>query len=92
MACADIVRFWTLRNSYITVVTAPGWTWTEDCAGLKSHGPRALASNSTVMVRLVSTWVLKVPGPDLPLTSSSLRLRMLIPSASQIDSYIGTSA
>ena len=41
-----------LRNSYITVATSPGCTCSERCAGLKSHGPRALASNSMVTVRV----------------------------------------
>ena len=93
MACAAIVRFCWLRNSYITVATSPGCTCSERSAGLKSHGPRALASNSMVTVRLRSTCVLAggwrdaAPGPPRSATDSTLT-----PSASQIALYIGTSA
>ena len=82
-----------LRNSYITVVSSPGCTCSERCAGLKSKGPRALASNSTVIVRERSTCVLPPSaGLPTPLTWRSDSDSTLMPSASQIDLYIGTSA
>jgi hypothetical protein len=53
--------------------------------GLKLHGsPCRLASNSTVIVRLVSTWVLR--------TGSSGLSRLLMPVTSQNFWYIGTMA
>jgi len=58
--------------------------------GLKAQGPCALASNSTVMVRLVSTWVLAGCAAALPGTWRSDRARMLMPVASQMRWYNGT--
>ncbi len=82
-----------MRNSYITVVISPGCTCSERCSGLKSHGPRALASNSTVMVRDRSTCVLRaVSPPAQPAERSSAKVSTFTPSASQIERYIGTSA
>src|SRR6218665_1947062 len=72
MACAAMRRSCTFRNSYITVVNSPGCTCTERWAGLKLHGPRALASNSTVIVRDLSTCVFAgsraslLAGPEPP--------------------------
>src|SRR5438046_8064021 len=76
MACADIVRSCTLRNSYITVVSSPGCTCTERCAGLKSHGPRAFASNSTVIVRDRSTCELRGALPFSGDDSTLTRMRV----------------
>ena len=95
MACAAIVRFCLLRNSYITVVTSPGCTCTDVFSGLKSQGPRELASNSTVIVRLRSTWVFTgafapVQLPEAVRWSDSVST--LMPRASQMLRYIGTSA
>ncbi|MNT67386.1 hypothetical protein D3C72_2055220 [compost metagenome] len=82
-------RFCTFWNSYITVVNSPGCTCTERWAGLKSQGPRAFASNSTVMVRLLSTCVLagtftSLPATPLPGTWRSDSDRMLMPVISQM--------
>jgi len=90
-----MLRFWRLRNSYITVEISPGCTCSEDCAGLKSQGPRALASNSTVMVRLRSTCVFAGAVRDVQLpvaTRWSASVSTLMPRASQMARYIGTSA
>ena len=84
-------RFWVFWNSYITVMTSPGWTCTERWSGRNSQGPRAFASNSTVMVRLVSIWVFlgtaRAPG-----IACSASAKMLIPVYSQIARYMGTRA
>jgi hypothetical protein len=103
MACAAIVRLCMLRNSYITVAISPGCTCTERSAGLKSQGPRALASNSMVIVRVRSICVLPVvatvrcllksPSSQLPLRLFwSDRLSTFTPRASQMARYSGTSA
>src|SRR6218665_3393581 len=68
MACAAIRPSCTFLNSYITVVNSPGCTCTERWAGLKLHGPRALASNSTVIVRDLSTCVFAGSRGTLPAT------------------------
>src|SRR6218665_3653693 len=69
MACAAIRPSCTFLNSYITVVNSPGCTCTERWAGLKLHGPRALASNSTVIVRDLSTCVFAGSRASLPATA-----------------------
>ena len=81
-----MVRFWTLLNSYITVVTSPGWTSTERFSGWNSHGPAEFASNSIVMVRLASTWVLRATSERsrLPSASVSDSDSTLMPSALQM--------
>src|SRR3954465_9686794 len=91
MACAAMVRSCTFWNSYITVASWPGCTCTEGCAGLKSHSPRALASNTTVIVRLKSTWLLAA-AVDVPGTCFSPSARMLMPVSSQMCLYSGISA
>ena len=73
---------------------SPGCTCSERCAGLKSHGPRALASNSTVIVRVrvdlrVGRQSARRHRAAAPRSASD---STLMPSASQIASYIGTSA
>ncbi|MNO07393.1 hypothetical protein D3C81_2295600 [compost metagenome] len=55
--------------------------------GRKRHAPCALPSNSMVMVRLLSTWVLATSS-----TVASFGVRILIPVISQIFLYIGISA
>ena len=77
-----MARFWRLRNEYMTVVTWPGWTSTEACSGLKSQGPRTLASNSIVTVRLASTWPLRAALAPVPACVSE-RAMTLRPSALQ---------
>jgi hypothetical protein len=83
MACADMRRSCTFWNSYITVASWPGCTCSVRCAGLNSQGPRALASNSTVMVRDRSTCVLAA-AVDPPGTCFSPSARMLMPVSSQM--------
>src|SRR6478735_559232 len=91
MAWADMVRSCTFWNSYITVASWPGCTCTMGCAGLKSHSPWALASNTTVMVRLKSTWLFAAAA-DPPGTCFSPSARMLMPVSSQMCLYSGISA
>jgi hypothetical protein len=91
MACAAIVRGSRLRNSYITVVSSPGCTCRLRVSGLNSQIPRALASNSTVIVRERSTCVLAA-CVALPGTWRSESDSTLMPSALQIERYTGTSA
>ena len=80
-------RSCTFWNSYITVASSPGCTCTERWAGLNCQGPRTLASNSTVIVRLVSTCVLSLtsaPALPPPGTCRSDSDRMLMPVTSQM--------
>src|SRR5882724_4494576 len=92
MACAAMVRVCVFRNSYITVVISPGCTSRCRTAGLNSHGPAALASNSTEIVRERSTCEFNGRALELPGTWLSEIDSTLIPKAVQIDLYIGTSA
>ncbi|MCY1378095.1 hypothetical protein D9M69_657010 [compost metagenome] len=91
-------RFCVFWNSYITVFSWPGCTSMKRSAGLKSHRPpRTLESNSTLIVRVMSTCVLSGTRTFLaplapPGTWSSESARMLMPVISQIARYIGTSA
>ena len=54
------------------------------CAGLKSQGPRALASNSTVMVRLDVDLACSARRWPPPGTCVSASASTLMPSTSQI--------
>ena len=91
-------RFCTFWNSYMTVLSSPGCTSIVRSAGLKSQRPpRTLESNSTLMVRVMSTCVLSgtrtfLPPLAPPGTSSSESARMLMPVISQMARYSGTSA
>ena len=87
MACACTVRPCWLSTSYITVMTSPGCTSRLLCSGLKCNGPRALASNSIDIVRLVSTCVFFASR-----SPASRCTRLLMPVIEQIARYIGTSA
>jgi len=81
------VRACWLLTSYITVVTSPGCTSILFCSGLKPSGPRAFASNSIEIVRLMSTCVFLASR-----AVASRCTRLLMPVTSQIARYIGTNA
>ena len=84
MAWAVMRRFCVFWNSYITVINSPGCTCSELTAGLNDQGPRLLASNSTVMLRLRSTWELAGRSTGAPGLLRSDSDRMLTPVSVQM--------
>src|SRR5471032_3455157 len=68
-------------------MTSPGCTSSVFCSGLNCNGPRAFASNSMEILRLMSTCVFFAsPAPTSRCT------RLLMPVIEQIARYMGTSA
>ena len=78
-----MVLFCVLVNSYITVVNSPGCTSTLLTNGRNFQTPRELASNSTVIVRLESTWEFPTAPTERPDVICSDRDNTLMPSAVQ---------
>ncbi len=61
-------------------------------AGLNFQMPREFASNSTVIVRLLSTWELAPVDDSRPHSTLSESVNTLMPSAVQTALYRGTNA